>query len=107
MISSDRSLLFANDLPILSVLGYELLESDTWCGEDYISIYETYNEAIEACNDDLDCTCLDYDADDEYTPYFTNRYLDIEQKNGWTASVTLIYKFVHLYDSISLFLRLN
>jgi len=66
---------------------YELLEPDTWCGDVFsnLTVYETFNEAIVACNDDLLCTCIDYLNEDTY--YNIIGRSDIEPRDGWTALV--------------------
>jgi len=68
---------------------YELLEFGTWCGDagdiHNITIYEDHNEAIEACNDDLLCTCIDY-ANNNYYWNIIGQSV-IEPKDGWTALV--------------------
>jgi len=64
---------------------YKLLEPDTWCGIIDNTAYETYNEAIEACNDDSLCTCIDYTTGNVY--YNILRRPDIEPRDGWTALV--------------------
>ena len=76
------------------------MKSDTWCGDVNTTAYATSNEAREACDDDELCTCIDFASDNVY--YTIIGRSDIEPKDGWTALVTLIYKFVHLYKTICL-----
>jgi len=64
---------------------YKLLEPDTWCGDVDTTVYKTFNEAIEACNDDLLCTCIDY-ANNNYYWNIIGQSV-IEPKDGWTALV--------------------
>jgi len=67
---------------------YELLEPDTWCGPGYITEHSTYDAAVDACNDDPDCTCLDWAPEDEDTNYYTNiGGSHIAEEDDWSASV--------------------
>ena len=79
------------------------MESDKWCGLGYIAYYSTYNEAIESCNNDPDCTCLEYDTElgKEDTGYYTHKGIGwLPERMGWTAQVTSKYISANLYDCI-------